>query len=413
MNAQIATHSLFISYDGLTDPLGRSQILPYLLGLRQEGFEISIISFEKPDRLKMYKQDIEAIVNNAQIAWHPLPYTKRPPVLATLYDIWQMNKATKAIHKAKPIDIIHCRSYISALIGLGFKQKHGTKFLFDMRGYWADERVDGKIWDIKKPLYKWIYNYFKKREIAFLENVDHIIVLTHASKAELLARKNLNIKCDITVIPCCVDIGHFNTKALNADKLMRIKQGLTLLPKHELMIYVGSIGTWYMLPEMLLFYKALIENKPNVQFLFLTTEPIELIAAACKKIDLSMDKILVQSASRDEVPYFISLANYSIFFILPAFSKTASSPTKQGEVMAMGKPIICNNMVGDTAYVIEHYNAGIVCTNFDFDYLKKMTLSFDYLKFDALNITKGANEFYGLKQGVANYKMAYKALTKK
>lgn len=36
--------ALFITYDGLTDPLGQSQILPYILGLRQRGYEFHVLS---------------------------------------------------------------------------------------------------------------------------------------------------------------------------------------------------------------------------------------------------------------------------------------------------------------------------------------------------------------------------------
>ena len=39
---------LYLSYDGMTDPLGQSQVLPYLIGLTKEGFTFHIISFEKP-----------------------------------------------------------------------------------------------------------------------------------------------------------------------------------------------------------------------------------------------------------------------------------------------------------------------------------------------------------------------------
>ena len=37
---------LYISYDGMTDPLGQSQVLPYLSGLSKEGYSFHLISFE-------------------------------------------------------------------------------------------------------------------------------------------------------------------------------------------------------------------------------------------------------------------------------------------------------------------------------------------------------------------------------
>ena len=37
---------LYLSYDGMTDPLGQSQVIPYLSHI-SENFKITIISFEK------------------------------------------------------------------------------------------------------------------------------------------------------------------------------------------------------------------------------------------------------------------------------------------------------------------------------------------------------------------------------
>jgi hypothetical protein len=47
--------ALYLSYDGLTDPLGQAQILPYLLGLEQQGMGFVIISFEKKEAFSAHK----------------------------------------------------------------------------------------------------------------------------------------------------------------------------------------------------------------------------------------------------------------------------------------------------------------------------------------------------------------------
>ena len=43
---------LYITFDGITDPLGRSQILPYLAGLSKMGHTIHILSQEKKDQFE-------------------------------------------------------------------------------------------------------------------------------------------------------------------------------------------------------------------------------------------------------------------------------------------------------------------------------------------------------------------------
>ena len=53
-------HILFISYDGMTDPLGQSQVIPYLAGLCKFGYRFTILSCDKQDR---YARDKEYVLN--------------------------------------------------------------------------------------------------------------------------------------------------------------------------------------------------------------------------------------------------------------------------------------------------------------------------------------------------------------
>ena len=124
-----------------------------------------------------------------------------------------------------------------------------------MRGFWADERVDGKLWDLKNPIYKWVYNYFKRKELQFLNNADYTVSLTFSGKEEMLKWKGVNgLKNRLEVIPCCADLNLF--KPVEGDS------------KIFTLGYLGSIGTWYLLDEMLLFYKGILEREKVCSFSF-------------------------------------------------------------------------------------------------------------------------------------------------
>ena len=140
---------LYISYDGMTDQLGQSQVIPYLVGLSKQGHQIHILSAEKVENFKNRKIFIHKLLNNNNIKWSFINYTKKPMVLSTIMDIYKLKSCAKKIHKSENFDIIHCRSYISTFVGLFMKKKFTIKFIFDMRGFYADERVDGKIWNKK------------------------------------------------------------------------------------------------------------------------------------------------------------------------------------------------------------------------------------------------------------------------
>ena len=93
---------LYLSYDGMTDSLGQSQVLPYLLRLAEKGFAYTIISFEKEENFITNKSTIENLLKGTCIKWVPLKYTKRPPVLSTIFDVWKLKKRLKRnFNKAK------------------------------------------------------------------------------------------------------------------------------------------------------------------------------------------------------------------------------------------------------------------------------------------------------------------------
>ena len=62
---------LYISHDGLSDPLGRSQIIPYLKELARKGVKYSVLSFEKLDSAlnKEYIKKITREFTDFKINW--------------------------------------------------------------------------------------------------------------------------------------------------------------------------------------------------------------------------------------------------------------------------------------------------------------------------------------------------------
>lgn len=404
-------HVLYLSYDGMTDPLGQSQVLPYLIGLSKRGFVFHLVSFEKEERFQKFNSHIQQICNEHGIYWYPKKYSQGNPLYTTVWDVQQMKKTALDLRKKYPIEILHCRSYISALIGLSFKRKYKTKFVFDMRGFWADERVDGGLWNLKHPIFKLVYSYFKRKEIAYFNESDYTISLTHNGEKEIKSWSSIRKDIGIQVIPCCVDLNLFNPQTIQEERISVLKSELKIAKSQFVLGYVGSIGTWYMLDEMLDFFKIVQQANSTALFLFVTGEqPNKLIEKAEEK-GIQTSSIRVVSCLHQEVPTYISLFDASVFFIRPTFSKKASSPTKQGEIMAMGVPIICNDGVGDTDFVIHKYSAGAVTDSFSSEAYQKAWE--DFVQADKDKMKEGAKEFYSLASGVEKYYSVYQKIYEK
>lgn len=403
---------LYISYDGMTDPLGQSQVIPYLEGLVKKGHTVTLISCEKPERAKE-QSNIQQILSVAKIEWHPVQYTKKPPVISTIKDIRSIYKLAARLVKEKKIETVHCRSYIAALVGLRLKNNFNTKFIFDMRGFWADERVEGGIWNLKNPVYKIIYSYFKKKEKQFLEKADYTISLTENAKQEILLRKNSsNQPLKIDVIPCCVDMNLFDATKISGTEIQNKKSELGLIDSAFVISYVGSIGTWYLCDEMLQFFSRLLKKIPSAKFLFITPEEKDFVIAKAKSQNIPIESLVILKAARNEMPLLLKCCDASIFFIKPSFSKKASSPVKQGEIMSMGIPIICNSKIGDTDLIVRESNAGFILNEFTDDAFDKVIAQLEKLKeLNPTEIRKGAEKFYSLEKGIEAYDSVYKKLS--
>jgi glycosyltransferase involved in cell wall biosynthesis len=406
---EVKKNVLYISYDGMTDPLGQSQVLPYIFGLTKKGYAFHLISFEKAEKFPLLKEHIQNLCTENQVNWHPFIYTKKPPLLSTLYDVWRMKKLAISLHKEHSFVLTHCRSYLSALVGLEMKRKQGVNFLFDMRGFWADERVDGKIWSLSNPIFRTVYNYFKQKEKQFFLESDHIISLTYNGKNEICSWPNFDKLTEkIEVIPCCADLTMFDPNEIQENRKVELLNQLKIPQNRFILGYVGSIGTWYMLEEMLQAFSALLSKKADAIFLIISGDNAEQILERADAIKIPRDSLRIQSATHKDVSAYISLFNASVFFIRPTYSKKASSPTKQGELMSMGIPIICNAGVGDTDMVIKKYEAGIV--------LEELTpavfseINWDQISFNKTLAQFGAQEFYGLETGVQRYLKVYEKI---
>ena len=400
-------HILYLTYDGISDPLGQSQILPYIFGLNKSSkLQFTIISFEKSkNSVKTKELEDELFSNN--INWIKLKYRKNPPIISTLYDLFILFLTVKKLIKLPKVDLLHCRSYLTTIIGQKIKNKTGIPFIFDMRGFYADERVDGKIWPQENFLYRKVFKYFKKKEKQFLQESYSNICLTSQGKKEIESW-DLSKLSPIHVIPCCTDGELFNIKN------RKIKREYIGLKKTDFIIsYVGSTGTWYMLDEMLDFFKVLIEKKPSSIFLFVTKDNPNLIFDKCLEKQIPKSSIVIKASSREMMPSYIGLSDFSIFFILPVYSKKASSPTKMGEIMNLGIPIICNSGVGDVDEIMEKTMPNLLVKNFtNEEYTRVSDIILGNFIFDSKKIISISDNYYSLNNGVKKYLDIYQEILK-
>jgi glycosyltransferase involved in cell wall biosynthesis len=200
----------------------------------------------------------------------------------------------------------------------------------------------------------------------------------------------------------------FDRKSISISLKEQFAADLKIGKEDIIFSYLGSIGGWYLTDEMMKFCKMLADKIPAARFLFISPHRHDQIVAAAAKFGVPSEKIITTHAQRPEVPVLLSFSHYSLFFIKPCYSKISSSPTKHGEIMAMGIPVISNAGVGDIKELITKYDAGIVLNDLSEN---SMHLAIDKIAsnpfFDPEKIRHAAEKIYSLELAINAYKKLY------
>ncbi len=341
------TSVLYISYTGLLDPLGQSQVLQYVAGLAS-SHQMTLLTFEKREALRetVLVTDLKVQCRKAGVDWHHLNYHNSPNMPATLYDVMMGVRIGVRLAREANASVVHCRSYLASLMGLLIKRATGARHIFDMRGFWPDERVDGGIW--QKDSFK--YRIFKRLERALFQYTDHVVSLTHSGEAEIRQFDYL-LECPppISVIPTCTNLNIFKPSDLARQRVEEFTLG-----------YVGSAGSWYMFDQVALVVKRLFSTSPGSRFLVINKGGHEFIRRKLLLADVDLNRVEIRAVPFHDVAEEISRMDAGIFFYQSDWSRCATCPTRLGEVLAMGKPCLANGGVGDVERVLGETRTGIV-----------------------------------------------------
>ncbi len=339
---------LYLSYDGMLEPLGQSQVLAYLESLAMTR-PIHLMSFEKPKDWAdvTLRNRVQARMDGAGIQWHPRRYHRRPSALATSWDIGVGVLLGLWLIIRHRLAIVHARSYVAGVMALPLLWMTGARFLFDMRGLWADERVDGGLWPCDGRMYQ-LAKWFERR---LLTRADHVVSLTNAAVSEIERFPYLrNAMPPVSVIPTCADLARFAPVAPPDGPFV--------------LGYVGSTGTWYLFDAVVACFAQLRTMRPDARFLVVNRGEHAYVLDRLSAGGVPMDAVEVRAADHAEVPAQMARMHAGVFFIKPVFSKQASAPTKLGEFLGCGIACLSNTGVGDMAAILEGDRVGVAIDEF-------------------------------------------------
>ena len=388
-------HAIYLSYDGLNDPLGKSQVLPYVEGLSRLGHTFKVLSFEKYPCPLVADESI-----GPGIKWSSHRYHHKPTLPATLFDLGVGAARSGYMALRQRPDLLHARSYLAALMAAPWCAATSTPLIFDMRGLWVDERVEGGSLDAASLTARAL----RRLERVLLRTAWTIVVLTNSMASYLreLAVPG-GISAAIRVIPTCVDLTRFSLSVpRDVATEERLRQSTTL-------VYLGGLGDRYEEVAMANFYLEWRKLVPRSKFLVVSQQN-PMIFARVLSASAVQDELVHVSVPQHQVPSVVACGDAGVYFYRDGINTVGISPTKLGEFLALGLPVV-GNSVGDAPKVLDD-QVGTVVKDLSPCSLRaaaRLLVELSGKTATSRRCHEKARQWYSLPDGVAAYHQIYMA----
>jgi glycosyltransferase involved in cell wall biosynthesis len=388
---------LYLTRNGLLEPLGQSQIWPYLRGLSRHH-SITLISFEKPadrcDALAM--QRMRMLCNNHGIHWIPLQFRSQPRPWAPTLAIPQLALVALRQWCRRPgPQLVHARSYVPAAIALMLHRLTAVPFIFDMRALWPEELITAKYLRRGSLLHRSLL--FLERRC--LKEAAGVVSLTQGAADYLQGRYLFELSGQrLVVIPTCADLQKFESPELTFDTPL----------------VIGCIGTvlsgWFLIDWLRAFFEAVARAEPNARFELISRDAPQAILDALQPDHTWADRLRIAAANPAQMPAIVQQHTASVMFFTGGLSKLGSSPTRMAEVLGCGRPVVANPGVGDVEKIVRQHQIGVLVngtTNHEMDTCVEEL--FALLKDSQLasRCRRTAEELFSLESGTAAYHNLY------
>jgi len=391
--------TLYLTRNGLLEPLGQSQVLAYLRGLSRD-YQITLITYEKDDdradAVRMAAMRAEC--DRLGIRWLPQRFQPRPKVIAPALSMLRMIWLVRREVRGQGARLIHARSYIPAAVAMIVSRMTGVPFIFDMRALWPEELITAGRLRRGSVLHRAIV----AAERGCLRRAGAVVSLTHAAVDHLRSVYPGDMAGQrVAVIPTCADLDRF----VPADQR----------PAHRV---IGCLGTvlsgWFRLDWLASFLDVVAKRDPSAVFELTTRDDQAQVRAAIDPNGCHGARLRIAPSAPGVVQHVLQGQTASVMFFTDGLSKLGSSPTRMAEILGCGLPVVANDGVGDVARIIRDYRVGILAQGPDPQAMAIAWSELLALLNDpdlASRCRKAAEEVFSLEAGTASYARLYYDLT--
>ena len=366
----------YLSVDPVSSTVGASQVLAYVERLAERGVGVDLHSFEHH-----VDESIAEDLARRGVVWTPHRFGGRGARAG-------FGRVARLARSIRGADLVHARSDMAAAAAMW---SGAERWLWDVRSFWADQKVATGVFSARSPQAR----VFQRIERRAAVGSRHVVALTQSAIDELDRRYDGVVGPKATVVTTCVDRRRFKPSPMPATDPVRL-------------LLAGTLNRFYDVPTML---DLVAELR--------TRRPVELLVASPGGTDWDPELESVgavrTSATPGEMPALIASchAGLSVCRDDAGISLVAAMPTKIGEFLAVGRPVIVNSGLVDAASMVDGVDAGVVVDASTGGLDAAATKLLELLDDDATpgRATGLAAEFFDLDAGVDKLLEVYRRIS--
>ncbi len=391
----------YISWNSLEEPLVHSQVLGYLRGLSAKGWRFTLITLEnnRDDHwLAQQQAQLRAVFGEA-LEWQPVQLAAGRISRSTVGKLWQARRHVLRLLKQEPPQLIHARSYLPAWLSAMLAGKAKRPWLFDARGFWVDEKVYKGSLKANGVAYRWL----KRQEKRLYGAADAVVMLANAGVKSLRCKQWLTAGVPVAVIPTCVDTQRFRPNTSETNQY---------LPQHgaKRLLCVGSVGAGYLGEAVFRAFAAMQRVFPDYRCELCSRTDRDEVVKLAQATGVDLSRLKIYTATHEEMPGHLAAGGIGLSFIRPHPSKAASCPTKVGEYLACGMPVLYNPGIGDMDVVLGDGHVAVRCEALGTEGLMtalRQAVSLNESPGTRQRCRQLAMDYFSLDKGVAAYDALY------
>lgn len=381
-----------VSLDGLSTPLGESQVLAVSERLQSMGWACTILSLE-PEPVDQEAFDrLGTRTASSGILWQHRPYRRGRigavgnvfSMAAMIRDVWERT------------DVVHCRSYFGAFFPAAAGVFGSIPYVFDTRAYWVDEKIEAGRWFQDAASLA----VARRVERELYQRASGVVTLTELAAEDVrngrFGRRHPRERS--ICIPTCVDYGKFT---MNRGPVPH-----DFLNDGPILAYVGSLNPSYEYCKSLDLAVLALNRVPQAKFLALTSQVSEMTSLA-DELAIPSSRRLITSVPHDEIHLWLPWVDFGVTLLVnPNEAKRASMPTKLAEFFATGVAPISHGANSEVTDWVNRAGSGMVLDDLSSDSLERAV---DFIAGGVpeagalVRARLAAEEHFSLDSGAARY----------